>query len=100
MTSPNNEPPDTTQGGTQIPAWFEAVQRRIRESPDVSPRNPQMTWQNNSADRIERQLQLDHHQTWGFVIYRTPYDSDADWVEFLPRLRFHMEYLFDYYNGV
>lgn len=99
MASLNNEPPDTTQGGTQIPAWFEGLQRRIRESPDVSPRNPQMTWQNNSADRIERQLQVDHHQTWGFVIYRTTYDSDADWAEFLRRLRFHMEDAFDYYNG-
>ncbi|KIN05325.1 hypothetical protein OIDMADRAFT_51135 [Oidiodendron maius Zn] len=99
MASNNNEPPDTTQGGTQIPAWLEAAQRRIRESPDVSPRNPQLTWQNNSADRIERQLQQDHHQTWGFVIYRTTYDSDTDWAGFLQRLRLYMEESFDFYNG-
>ncbi|KIM95358.1 hypothetical protein OIDMADRAFT_134127 [Oidiodendron maius Zn] len=80
-------------------ALLEAARRRIRESPDVSPRNPQLTWQNNSADRIERQLQQDHHQTWGFVIYRTTYNSDADWAEFLRRLHFHMEKAFDFYNG-
>ena len=62
-------------------------------------RNPNLTWENNAADVIERQLQRDHHQSWGFVIYRTTYDSDADWAEFLRRLRFQMERAFDYYNG-
>lgn len=33
------------------------------------------------------------------MIYRTTYDSDADWAEFLRRLRFQMEDIFDYYNG-
>ena len=41
------------------------------------------------AGRIEKQLQRDGHQTWGFVIYRTCYDSDEDWKEFLRRLWMH-----------
>ncbi|KAI7205544.1 hypothetical protein KC324_g235 [Hortaea werneckii] len=46
-----------------------------------------MSWRNNTADRIEKQLQRDGHRTWGFVIYRTTYESDDDWKEFLRRLR-------------
>lgn len=46
---------------------------------------------NNTADRIEKQLQRDGHRTWGFVVYRTTYDSDDDWKEFLRRLRVQIE---------
>lgn len=54
-----------------------------------------MSWENNAADLIERQVQQDGHRTWGFVIYRTTYDNDADWTEFLQRLRFQMEDMFN-----
>lgn len=53
----------------------------------------------NTADLIERQLQEDGHRTWGFVIYRTTYANDADWEEFLRRLRARMEKVFDRCNG-
>jgi hypothetical protein len=98
MDSPRSHPQDATQGGDPQAdmAWLERIRRRIR-SP--SQRNPDMSWQNNAADQIERQLQEDGHRSWGFVIYRTTYDSDADWAEFLRRLRFQMEDIFDYYNG-
>ena len=76
--------------------WLDSIRRQIR-SP--SQRNPDMSWQNNAADLIERQLHEDGHRTWGFVIYRCSYDNDADWVEFLRRLRFHIEDMFDYFNG-
>lgn len=82
-------------------AWLEGIRRRIR-SPSRSPsqRNPDMSWHNNAADLIERQLLDDGHRTWGFVIYRSTYDSEDNWAEFLRRLRFHMEDMFDYYNGL
>ena len=49
------------------------------------------------ADMIKHQMQKD---TWGYVIYRTTYLSDdADWSEFLRRLRLRMEDAFVYYNG-
>lgn len=44
-------------------------------------------------------MQADGHRTWGYVIYRTTYASDADWAEFLRRLRFRMERSFDRCNG-
>ena len=47
------------------------------------------------ADRIERQLQEDGHQSWGFVIYRTTYGDEADWEEFLRRLRVRMREAFE-----
>lgn len=36
------------------------------------------TRRDNTADRIEKQLQRDGHRTSGFVIYQTTYDSDDD----------------------
>ena len=77
-------------------AWLNGIRNRIR-SP--SQRNHAMSWEHNAADLIERRLQDDGHRTWGFVIYRTTYESDADWFEFLRRLRFQMEDAFDYFNG-
>ena len=58
-----------------------------------------MSWENNAADLIERQLQHDGHRAWGFVVYRTIYDNDVDWTEFLRRLRFQMEDKFNCFNG-
>ena len=89
----SQDPPSRLQADT---AWLEGLRRQIR-SP--SQRNPDMSWENNAADLIERQLQDDGHRTWGFLIYRTTYASDADWAEFLRRLRFQMEDMFDYFNG-
>lgn len=45
-------------------------------------------------DRIELRMDDDGHQLWGFVIYRTTYDSasDRDWPEFLRRIRWWVEY--------
>jgi hypothetical protein len=64
-------------------AWLESIRRRIK-SP--SQRNPDMSWHLNPADQIECQLREDGHRIWGFVIYRTTYDSDVDWAELLRRL--------------
>ena len=98
MDPPQNPPQDPSQDAElqQAKAWLEGIRRRI---PNPSQRNPDMSWENNVADLIERQLQDDRHRTWGFVIYRTTYASDADWAEFLRRLRFQLEDEFDYYGG-
>ena len=79
-----------------IEAWNNRPRRRVN-SP--STRTPTISWHNNHADRIEKQLQEDSHRTWGFVIYRTTYGQDEDWAEFLKRLRFRMEDDFDLCNG-
>lgn len=34
----------------------------------------------NIVLNIEKSLQQDEHQTWGFVIYCCTYTSDADWA--------------------
>lgn len=41
----------------------------------------------NKADELERLLMSDGFQTWGFVIYRCTYKSDADWAKFMTLLR-------------
>lgn len=66
-----------------------------------SPRKPDSSIHFNDADQIEIGLREDGHRTWGFVIYRTCYSKtdDADWPEFLARLRFQMERTFDSFNG-
>lgn len=89
------DPPQDARLQADI-AWLEGIRRQIK-SP--SPRNPDLSWHTNAADHIEWQMQQDDHRTWGFVIYRITYDSDADWAEFLRRLRWQMEDTFDFYNG-
>jgi hypothetical protein len=79
-----------------IQAWLSRPRRRVA-SP--SPRTPDTSRHFNHADLIEQQLQEDGHRTWGFVIYRATYGNDEDWAEFLKRLRFRMEEVFDIYNG-
>ncbi|KAL9107641.1 MAG: hypothetical protein Q9227_007448 [Pyrenula ochraceoflavens] len=96
---PAPNPPENTSQDAQLQAdnaWLDGLRRQI-QSP--SQRNPDMSWESNAADLIERQLQDDGHRTWGFVIYRSTYNSETDWAEFLRRLRFQMEDMFDYFNG-
>ncbi|KAK3679999.1 hypothetical protein LTR78_000376 [Recurvomyces mirabilis] len=68
-------------------------------APDPSPRNPQISTQSSHADRIEANYQADGHKTWGFVIYRTTYDNDTDWTEFMRRLRAWTAENMDFYHG-
>ena len=78
-------------------AWLARLRAHI-ESP--SQRNPNILWHDNAADQIiEQQMQNDGHRIWGFVIYRSVYNNQPDWTEFLRRLRFQMEDMFEYYNG-
>jgi len=64
-----------------------------------SRRQPDREWYFNQADKIERLMQAEGDITWGYVIYRTTYEKDDDWDEFLRRLRFHMEQTFERCNG-
>ncbi|OBT50175.1 hypothetical protein VE04_10171 [Pseudogymnoascus sp. 24MN13] len=52
----------------------------------------------NTAYRIEKYLQEDRHQTWGFVIYRCTYDSDDDWNKFMELLRRRFRAALECYN--
>ena len=76
-----------------------SVRMRNYAAPDPSPRNPRISRHSSHADRIEQQMQADGHRTWGYVIYRTTFDSDADWAEFFRRLRFQMNNEMEFYNG-
>ena len=44
-------------------------------------------------------MQADGHRAWGYVIYLATYSSDDDWAQFLRRLRFNIEEIFNVYNG-
>ncbi|OCK74385.1 hypothetical protein K432DRAFT_310820 [Lepidopterella palustris CBS 459.81] len=76
------------------------MNRRRRPPRSPSRRKPEISFQNNHADLIERQLEEDGHRTWGFVIYRTTYGNDDEWQEFLARLRYRMEQHFEWCNGL
>ncbi|CAD0097805.1 unnamed protein product [Aureobasidium mustum] len=52
----------------------------------------------NIVLNIEKSLQQDEHQTWGFVIYRCTYTSDADWAEFMRRFRMRTEEALEYFQ--
>ncbi|KAL9639681.1 MAG: hypothetical protein Q9164_000773 [Protoblastenia rupestris] len=66
----------------------------------ISQRTPEYNTRFNNADEIERDLQQDNHRTWGLVIYRCTYESDADWSEFMTRLRYRVQSALKCYNGL
>lgn len=83
--------------GNALDAFLLYMRNRI--APNPSPRNPQFSRDSNYADLIEAQCQEDNHRTWGFVIYRSTYDSDADWEEVMRRIRAHTQETMDMFNG-
>lgn len=64
----------------------------------LSSRTP--GWVENKADELEQALKGAGFRTWGFVIYRCTYRSDADWAEFLRRYRWHVADTLECYNGL
>lgn len=66
----------------------------------VSRRTPDIAPFFNSADMIERYLQLDGHKTWGWVIYRSTYNSEEEWQEFLRRLHAQIEASLKSFGGL
>jgi hypothetical protein len=53
----------------------------------------------NLADKIERFLQEDNHETWGWVIYRSTCESENDWNAILSPLRAKMHDVLEVDNG-
>jgi hypothetical protein len=73
-----------------------AVQRPV----DTSPRTPNtISTHFNAADNIERQLRVDGHRIWGFVVYRCTYTSDSAWELFIQRINASIRKAMDLYNG-
>ncbi|CZT19159.1 uncharacterized protein RCC_05005 [Ramularia collo-cygni] len=70
-----------------------------RVIPNPSPRNAMIRTESSLPDSIERGYHADGHKTWGFVIYRTTYENDADWAECMRRLRWWAADSMEYYNG-
>jgi hypothetical protein len=48
---------------------------------------------------IRYDLQEDGHRIWGLVIYRCTYKSDADWDEFMKRLRGCTRHTLEFYQA-
>lgn len=69
-----------------------------RVVPNPPPRNANVSTESSIPDRIEAGYQTDGHKTWGFVIYRTSYESDADWNEFMRRLSWWTRDFMEYSN--
>ncbi|KAG9517022.1 hypothetical protein KCV07_g6489, partial [Aureobasidium melanogenum] len=82
---------------TSHDAFLERMKNFVAEDP--SPRNPRVSTQSSHADRIEAQYQADGHKTWGYVIYRTTYEDEAAWTEFMRRLRFWAADSMESFNG-
>lgn len=59
-----------------------------------------MEMRNNHADNIENFMQEDGHRVWGLVVYRCTYGSDADWAEFMTRLRTTIDGTLEFDNGL
>lgn len=78
-------------------AFLERMKNFVAKDP--SPRNPRISTHSSFADRIEAQYQADGHETWGYVIFRTTYDDEAAWTEFMRRLRFWATDSMEIFNG-
>jgi hypothetical protein len=78
-------------------AFLERMNNFVAQDP--SPRNPRISTHSSYADRIEAAYQADRHSTWGYVIYRTTYENDTNWVEIMRRLRAWTEDAMDMCNG-
>lgn len=52
----------------------------------LSPRHPHRSPLANISDKIERFLREDGHRAWGFVIYRSTYQNETAWDQFMRRL--------------
>jgi len=88
---------DQSQNPASQYPWLDRPQLHHVLAP--SQRTPDIPWGMNTADQLELCLKDDRHRTWGFAIYRSTYNSDADWAAFLGHLRSQMEKAFDFYNG-
>lgn len=71
--------------------FLDRIRNRAQRLKNPSQRAPDRETNLNNADNIERQLQEDEYQIWGCMIYRSMYESDEEWVEFMPRLRYYIE---------
>ncbi|KAF7171146.1 hypothetical protein CNMCM5623_003575 [Aspergillus felis] len=49
---------------------------------------------------LREALQQDGHRIWGLVVYRCTYKSDADWDEFIRRLRWCARRSLEFYQGL
>lgn len=78
-------------------AFLERMRNCVAEDP--SPRNPRISTHSSHADRIEAHYQAEEHENWGYVIYRTTYDDEFAWTEFMHRLRFWTADSMEFYNG-
>ncbi|RAH81634.1 hypothetical protein BO86DRAFT_389384 [Aspergillus japonicus CBS 114.51] len=62
---------------------------------------PWRRFNSNPADVIEKHMLDWGHRTWGLVIYRCTYSSDADWEEFMSRLLYRLRSRLEhYYDGL
>ncbi|KAJ5198118.1 uncharacterized protein N7498_007235 [Penicillium cinerascens] len=65
-----------------------------------SKRKPTIETTSNEADNLERLLQADGFKTWGFIIYRCTYQSNADWEKFMTLLLDQTTRSLKCYNGL
>lgn len=72
----------------------------LQQPADISPRTPNtISTQFNAADHIARQLRIDGHRIWGFVVYRCTYTSDSAWESCIQRINASIQRAMDLYNG-
>lgn len=80
--------------------FLEHIRTRVQRLKNPSQRSPDRETDCNTADNIERQLQEDGHQLWGWVIYRCTYKSDEKWARIMNRLQYYIEDTLKYDNAL
>ncbi|RAL08483.1 uncharacterized protein BO97DRAFT_408310 [Aspergillus homomorphus CBS 101889] len=81
-------------------AYQTAINIDLGPPPRESKRTPWVPFTCNDADVIERNMRNDGFRTWGLVLYRCTYASDADWTEFMSRFRHQVRSELESHDGL
>jgi hypothetical protein len=79
---------------------MEKYTRPPAQFPPVSPRHPHRSAIGGTTAEIEQWLREDGHRAWGFVIYRSTYQNQAAWDEFMRRLLANTTDMLEYDAGL
>lgn len=89
-----------TDNATKVATMEEWFRNRAQRLKNPSKRTPDRETDYNSADCVEREMEKHRVKTWGWVIYRCTYQSDAQWNAFMDRLSYYIDATLRANNGL
>lgn len=76
------------------------MEKYTRPPAQFTPMSPHRSAVQGTTAEIEEWLREDGHRAWGFVIYRSTYQNQAAWDEFMRRLLANTTEMLEYDAGL